>query len=227
MLLGLAACGSDETSLPQGSEPARLDADDFVATIDNEYWPMSPGTTWVYRERTEDGAVVEVAVTVTNRTKRILGIDATVVHDVVTEGGELREDTYDWYAQDEDGNVWYLGEETKEYEDGNVVSTEGSWQAGVDGAEAGVIMPAVPEVGTTYRQEHYEGEAEDRGEILSLDERVSVPFGTFDEVLKTKDTTPLTPKVLEHKYYAKGIGPILTIDVAGGGREVLVRFRRR
>jgi hypothetical protein len=217
----LAGCGgSDSGSLPQGSEPANLDAADFVDRIDNPYWPMAPGSRWVYRE---DGQRVEV--TVTDRTKEILGIQATVVHDVVSEDGELVEDTLDWYAQDKDGNVWYLGEATKEYENGKVKTTEGSWQAGVHGAEAGVILPGTPEVGQTYRQEYYEGEAEDAGAILSLDEWVQVPAGKYRDVLMTKDYTPLDPDILEHKFYAKGVGPVLVVGISGGSdREELVRF---
>jgi hypothetical protein len=219
----LAGCGgSDSVSLPQGSEPANLDAADFVERIDNPYWPMAPGTRWVYRE---NGA--RVVVTVTAEKKEILGIQATVVHDVVSEDGELVEDTKDWYAQDKDGNVWYLGEDTREYENGQVKSTEGSWEAGVDGAEAGILLPGKPEVGMRYRQEYYEGEAEDRGEILSRDETAEVPFGSFDEVLKTKDTTPLEPDVIEHKFYAKDVGPVLAVAVSGGGgREELLTFTR-
>jgi hypothetical protein len=217
-----AGCGSESRSLPQGAEPAKLDAADFVEQIDNPYWPMAAGSRWVYRE---DGQRVEV--TVIEQTKEVLGIQATVVHDVVTEDGELVEDTYDWYAQDKDGNLWYLGEATKEYENGKVKTTEGSWEAGVDGAEAGVLLPGEPEVGMSYRQEYYKGEAEDRGEILSLDERVEVSFGSFDGVLMTKDTTPLEPDVLEHKFYARGVGPVLAVAISGGsGREQLVRFTR-
>lgn len=219
-VLLLVGCGSSTSSLPQGSEPAKLDAADFVDRIDNPYWPMSPGSKWVYDE---DGQRVEV--TVTDETKEILGIQATVVHDVVTEDGELVEDTYDWYAQDKDGNVWYLGEDTKEYENGKVKTTAGSWEAGVDGAEAGVIMPGEPEVGMTYRQEYYEGEAEDAGEILSLHEWVEVPAGNYRNVLMTKDFTPLDPDILEHKFYAKGVGPVLVVGISGGAdRESLVRF---
>jgi hypothetical protein len=222
-LLLLAGCGSDSNSLPQGSEPANLDAGDFVDRIDNPYWPMAQGSKWVYRE---DGQRVEV--TVTDQTKEILGIRATVVHDVVTEDGEIVEDTHDWYAQDADGNVWYLGEDTKEFEDGKVKSTEGSWEAGVDGAEAGILLPGEPEVGMTYRQEYYEGEAEDAGEILSLDEWVEVPSGRYRNVLMTKDYTPLEPQVLEHKFYAKGVGPVLVVAISGGsGREELLRFTPR
>jgi hypothetical protein len=224
-LLLAGGCGEDgEQALPQGSEPAELDPADFVAAIDNPYWPMAPGSRWVYREVDGEGGEQQVEVTVTDETKTILGIAATVVHDVVTEDGEVVEDTYDWYAQDSAGNVWYLGEETKEYADGEV-STEGSWEAGVDGAEAGVVVPGSPEVGQAYRQEHYEGEAEDTGRILSLDEWVEVPFGSFRDVLMTKDWTPLEPDVLEHKFYARGVGPVLALAVSGGAaREELLSF---
>jgi hypothetical protein len=222
-LLFFSGCGgSESTSLPQGNEPAKLDAADFVDRIDHAYWPMAPGNRWVFRE---DGQRVEV--TVTDQTKDILGIRATVVHDVVTEDGELIEDTYDWYAQDKDGNLWYLGEATKEFENGKVKSTSGSWQAGVDGAEAGVLLPGEPKVGQRYRQEYYRGEAEDAAEILSLDERVSVPFGRFDHVVMTKDFTPLDPSVLEHKFYAAGVGPVLVLAVSGSSeREELIRFEQ-
>jgi hypothetical protein len=142
-----AAGGGCPIDLPQGDDPVALDPADFVAEVDNPYWPMAPGTRLVYRESDPRGNAQEVVVTVTDRTKEILGIDATVVHDVVREHGELVENTFDWYAQDVCGNVWYLGEKTKEYENGEVVSTAGSWEAGVDGAMAGVIMPADPQVG--------------------------------------------------------------------------------
>jgi hypothetical protein len=212
--------------VPRGGEPASLDPADFVARIDNPWWPMAPGSRWVYRETDSRGTRQRVEVIVTDRTKRILGIEATVVRDVVTEDGERVEVTDDWYAQDRWGNVWYLGEATAEYEDGKVVTRAGSWQAGVDGAEAGVIMPGEPKVGMEYRQEHYPGEAEDRGEVLSLDERAEVPFGSYARVLMTKDTTPLQPDVLGHKFYARGVGPVLVLDVAGGsGREELLRFQ--
>lgn len=219
----VGGCGSDSASLPQSDEPANLEAGDFVERIDNPYWPMAPGSMWVYRE---DGQRVEV--TVTDRTREILGIAATVVHDVVTEDGELVEDTYDWYAQDQDGNIWYLGEDTKEFENGKVKSTEGSWEAGVDGAEAGILLPAEPKVGMTYRQEYYKGEAEDAANVLSVQERAEVPFGRFDHLLMTKDYTPLEPSLLEHKFYAKGVGPVLVVGISGGsGREELLSFRQR
>jgi hypothetical protein len=224
---GIATAATCPKPLPQGNGPVHLDPGDFVARIDNRYWPMSPGTKWIYRETDSEGNVQKVRVTVTKRTKAILGIDAVVVHDVVTEQGNLVENTFDWYAQDVCGNVWYLGENTKEYENGVVVSTEGSWEAGVDGAYAGIIMPADPLVGLTYRQEYYAGHAEDAAEVLSLDEQAGVPYGHFSDVLLTKDYTPLEPRVLEHKLYAEGIGPVLALGISGGSdREELIRFVR-
>jgi hypothetical protein len=205
--------------------PVRLDPADFTTRIDNPYWPMKPGSRWVYRETDADGTKQRVEVTVTHRTKRVAGVKARVVHDVVTQGGALVENTYDWYAQDRAGNVWYLGEKTRDYENGKVVSTKGSWEAGVDGARAGITMPARPRVGMSYRQEHYPGHAEDRARILSLDEQAEVPFGHFRNLLMTKDFTPLEPKVLEHKLYAKGVGPVLVLSLSGGGgNEQLIRF---
>jgi hypothetical protein len=220
--------GADSTRLPRGSEPARLDPADFTTTIDNPYWPMRPGMRWMYREIVPDGGRQRVVVTVTRRTRTIAnGITARIVRDTVTENGELVEDTFDWYAQDQAGNVWYLGERTREYENGKVVSTAGSWEAGVAGAQPGVVMPAIPRVGLAYRQEHYAGEAEDEAAIVSVDEQVEVPFGRFARVLMTKDTTPLEPRVREYKFYARGVGPVLAISVSGGnGREELVRLTR-
>jgi hypothetical protein len=234
----LVACGDDGSSggeesaasagLPQGAEPVDLDPADFTVEIDNPYWPMQPGSRWLYREKDGEGGVQRVVVTVTDETKRIAnGIEARVVHDVVSEGGEPVEVTDDWYAQDSAGNVWYLGERTAEYENGKVVSRAGSWEAGVDGAQPGVIMPAEPKPGMAYRQEHYAGEAEDRAKVLSVNEQAEVPFGHFSDVLLTKDLVPLEPKVLEYKLYARGIGPLLVLDVSGAaGREELIEFRK-
>jgi hypothetical protein len=229
----LAGCGdSDEAqtspyALPQGSTPVELDPADFVAQIDNPYWPMAPGSKWVYRETDAEGTKQRVEVTVTDRTKKILGIEATVVHDVVTEEGDVIEDTEDWYAQDKWGGLWYLGEDTTEYENGKAVNTKGSWEGGVDGAEPGLVIPPDPKVGMSYRQEYYAGEAEDRAKILSLDERARVPFGSFEDLLMTADTTPLEPDVVEHKLYARGVGPVLVISLSGGGgREELESFSK-
>ncbi len=230
-VLLLAACdgGSESSSpeLPQGSEAVELDPADFTTEIDNPYWPMSPGNRWVYRETDGKGGVQRVDVTVTDRTKVIDGIEAVVVHDLVTEQGEKVEDTLDWYAQDKDGNVWYLGEDTTEYENGKPVSKEGSWEHGVDGAQAGIIVPAKPEQGLTYREEYYAGEAEDAAEVLSVEGRAGVPFGSFSDALITRNFTPLEPNVAELKFYARGIGPVLVVQTSGGGsREELVGYTK-
>jgi hypothetical protein len=228
LLLLAAGCGSgDPAALPTGGEPVELDPARFSAEIDHPYWPMPVGAVWTYRETDGEGGEQTVVVTVTGETREIQGIEARVVHDVVTEGGEIVEDTYDWYAQDEDGNLWYLGEDTTSYADGEEPSKKGSWEAGVDGAEAGVVLPGEPKVGQSYRQEYLEGEAEDAGKVLSLDEQVEVPFGHFDGVLMTKDFTPLEPDLLEHKFYARGVGPVLALTVSGGtDREELVELGR-
>jgi hypothetical protein len=229
LVLLAAGCGADEKpALPQGSEPVQLDPADFGTEIDNPFFPMTPGSRWIYKEKDVDGTLNRVEVTVTSRTRTILGIEARVVHDRVTVDGELKEDTFDWYAQDKDGNLWYLGEDTKEYEDGKVASTRGSWEAGVDGALAGILVPADPEVGMTYRQEYYKGEAEDRAEVESVDESAELSYGSFAGVLKTRETTPLEPDLVEHKYYAKGVGVVLVIAASeeGPGREELISFRQ-
>lgn len=221
----IANAGTCPGPLPQGSDPVTLDPADFGNRIDNPYFPLAVGAGWLYRETAPGETAQKVRVTVTPRTKEILGIDATVVHDAVRAQGELIENTFDWYAQDECGNVWYLGEDTTEYEDGEPVSTAGSWEAGVNGALPGVIMPADSQVGLSYREEYYAGEAEDAAEVLSLEEQAQVPFGHFRNVLLTKNYTPLDPRVLEYKFYAKGIGLVLAIGASGGAdREELVRF---
>jgi hypothetical protein len=221
-----AASSTPAAALPQGSEPVTLDPATFTTTIDNPFWPLTPGSRWVYRETDRAGNVQRVVVTVTPRNKEIIGITAVVVHDQVTEDGQVVEDTYDWYAQDSEGNVWYLGEDTTEFENGKPKTTEGSWQAGVDGAQPGVIMPAHPEVGQAYREEYLQGQAEDQAGVLSTAERASVPFGEYQQVVVTRNFTPLDPKLVEHKFYASGVGQVLALTVSGGGdREELVSYR--
>jgi hypothetical protein len=230
----VGACGDDDgngdsspgADLPQGNESVDLDPADFTSEIDNPYWPMSPGSEWVYRETDSEGTVQKVVVTVTERTKQIAnGVEARVVRDVVTEDGVPTEVTDDWYAQDSQGNIWYLGEATTEYSNGKPKSTKGSFEAGVDGAQPGIILPANPEPGMTYRQEYYAGEAEDEGAIVALDEQAEVPAGHFTGALMTRDTNPLEPKVLEFKFYAPDVGPVLAVSVSGGSdREELVSY---
>ena len=236
-LVLLAGCGgTDEDTtqvsasrdLPQGSEPVELDPAKFTVEIDNRYWPMVPGTRWTYREIDEEGKQLQVSVTVSTEAKKIAnGITARVVRDTVTEDGQLIEDTFDWYAQDAEGNVWYLGEDTAEFEAGKMTTTAGSFEAGVDGALPGIIAPAKPVDDMKYRQEYYEGEAEDNGEVLGVEEQVEVPAGHYRSALLTKDTNALEPDVLEYKLYAPNVGPVLALGVSGGGgREELVRLER-
>jgi hypothetical protein len=207
----LAAQSSPAAGTPYAPE---IDPANFVSRIDNRYWPLQPGTTFVY-EGSSDGESEHNEVAVTTETKTILGVQCVAVRDTVTVEGELTEDTMDWYAQDKDGNVWYFGEDSKSYENGKVASTEGSWEAGVDGAQPGIIMPADPKVGDEYRQEYYAGEAEDMAAVLQLGGTVTVPYGTFDDVLVTKEWSPLEPDVVEHKTYAPGVGLILAESIQG------------
>ena len=226
--VALAGCGSDSTSaLPTGSDDVTLDPADFTTEITNPYWPMAPGDRWTYRETDGSGDVQKVEVTVTDRTRTIAGIEARIVRDVVSQDGELVEDTSDWYAQDADGNVWYLGEDTAEYENGKVMTREGSWEHGVNGALAGVIVPAEPQPGLSYREEYYKGHAEDAAEALALDAVMKVPVGFFDGLLQTRNFSPLEPTTVEEKFYARDIGPVATVAVSGGtGREELLSFSK-
>jgi len=219
---------SGSSELPQGDDPVDLDPANFTTKIDNPYFPLIPGTRMIYRELDEEGNELKVVVIVTRQTKEIAnGVTARVVRDTVTEDGELVEDTFDWYSQDAEGNVWYMGENTAEFENGKIKTKGGSFEAGVDGALPGIIMPADPQPGLAFRQEYYEGEAEDNGEILSTEEMVDVRIGHFVDVLMTKDTNAIEPDVLEYKLYARDVGMVLALGISGGGgREELVKKDR-
>lgn len=186
---------------------------DFVSTIDNRFVALRPGTTSVYEGDMGSG-LEHIEVLVTGDTKRVMGVTCVVVRDTVTVGGELAEDTYDWFAQDGNGNVWYFGEDSKEYENGRVVATKGSWEAGVGGAQPGIIMKAQPVVGEEYRQEYDRGNAEDMAGVVSLDAAVSVKAGSYEGCLKTREWTPLESGVSEFKYYAPGVGLVLETNSA-------------
>jgi hypothetical protein len=206
----VAAGGDDDaTTYAPNIEPAR-----FTTEIDNPLFPLRPGTRWIY-EGPVDGGTEHKVVEVTTETRPVMGVNCVVVHDLVHINGELHEDTVDWYAQDADGNVWNFGEATKKYDRG-VASAQGSWEAGVDGAQPGIVMKNDPEAGDRYRQEYKRGEAEDTAQVLRTGEQVAVRFGSFDHVVVTKDFSPLDPGVVEHKYYAAGTGQVLEIDVQGG-----------
>jgi len=216
-LVLVAGCGSDaepsaEKTVDKPADiPAREFPTEWADKIDNPWLPLAPGASWTYEKKTAD-SVEDVVVTVTDKKKTVDGVETTVVTEKVTEDGELIDDTKTWYAQDAEGNVWNLGETTEAHEDGKV-ETEG-WEAGVDGAEAGIAMLAEPKVGDVYRQMFLEGEAEDSAEVLSLGETVEGPVDSWSGVLQTEDTTPLEPEV-EHKWYAKGVGAVQQQTIKG------------
>lgn len=195
----------------------------FVATIDNPYFPLKPGTTFIYEGQTAAG-FEHSEFAVTRNTKVILGVTCVEVRDTVFTDGKLTEDTLDWFAQDKDGNVWYFGENTHELEDGLISTIDGTFTAGVNGDKAGIIMKAHPAVGDFYRQEFSLGNAEDFAETLSVNESVTIRAGSFRNCLKSQETTPLETDLLEHKFYAPGVGNVLTIDANTGDRVELIQI---
>jgi len=203
----------------QPYEPS-FDSANFSDPKPNPYFPLEPGVMNIF-----EGGDERIEVTVTTQTKEILGVAATVITDQVFVNGEMAEDTVDWYATDDFGNVWYLGEQTAEYESGQVVTTAGSWEAGVDGALPGIIMLADPQDGDAYRQEFYAGEAEDVAEVYALGEMVTVPAGSYDHILVIEDWTLLGSSVRERKWYAPGVGVVFQGTVAGGSGLSLVEVR--
>jgi hypothetical protein len=222
LAVALAALAAHRSSSPSDKPappiPVLPPPTAFVNRIDNKYFPLRPGTTFLYRG-TQGGKPRRVSVFVTHKTKKIVGIRATVVLDQVLVDGKPEEKTFDWYAQDKRGNVWYLGEDSADYVKGKWVRSDGSWEAGVDGARPGIVMKAHPRVGGPYRQEYYAGNAEDMAQILSTDEPVAVPYGRFNHALVTSEWTPLERGVVEHKYYVRGIGNVRTVMVKGGNEE--------
>jgi hypothetical protein len=205
--------GDDDNEIPQLPPAA-----DFVAEIDNPWLAFERGKIFHYESETEDGLETNV-VEVTDGTEVILGVAATVVHDRVYLDGSLTEDTLDWFAQDKDGNVWYFGEDSKEFDHGQLVGTEGSWRAGENGAEPGLIMLADPDVGLRYRQEHARGVAEDRARIIRRHASVHVEYGNFRNCLETEETTPLEPGAREFKFYKRNVGLVLESERRNGGGE--------
>jgi hypothetical protein len=205
---------TQESTTQASSYSPSIDPSDFTTTIDNKYFPLKPGTTFVSRRKTKNTTERDV-MSVTHSTKQIMGVKCVVVDDRVLAHAKLSEKTFDWYAQDNKGNVWYFGEDSKEYKKNGKVSTEASWEAGKDGAEPGVIMPANPKVGQTYRQEYSKGVAEDTAEVLDLDGSVEVPYRSFDHAVVTREWSPLEPGVVAHKYYAAGAGDVKEVAVEG------------
>jgi hypothetical protein len=222
ILLGVLAISLAPVSSAQPSPR------DFVRRVDNPWFPLIPGTTFVYRG-VKDGKRAHDVVTVTGTTKTIQGIRCTGVRDRLYLAGRLEERTTDWYTQDRRGNVWYFGEATAELDrNGHVTSTEGSWQAGRNGAQAGIYMTAHPAVGQSRRQEYYKGHAEDHFAVVSVNARVSVPYVSSRDAVLTKEWTPLEPGTLDHKYYVRGVGNVKEVTVKGPTeRSELVSVRHR
>jgi hypothetical protein len=226
LVVGAASDGASSSSAAGASPPPSklapihgpyspsIDPANFVARVDNRYLPFIPGTAFHYegvrgKTRQTDDEVV------THRTKRILGVRSTVVRDTVSEHGRPIERTFDWYAQDKQGNVWYMGENSLELKHGHLVRASDSWKAGVDGGKPGIIMPAHPRRGDAYRQEYYPpGEALDEARVLGYRASVTVPYGTFKRVLVTSERSPLEPQT-ERKYYAAGVGEVKERVVKG------------
>src|SRR3989344_936666 len=219
-LLFLAAgCPQTQVQERSGGEGVynpQINPGEFTSSVTNKYFSLIPGKKMVFESKVEEGKK-RIEVFVTNEKKFVAGIEAVVVWDRVWLNDELIEDTRDWYAQDKEGNVWYLGEDTKEMIDCKVVNMKGSWETGVDGAKPGIVMLANPRVGQTYRQEFFAGEAEDMADVIALDEAVDVPFGKFKDCIRTLDYTPLEPDVREYKYYCSEVsGVALEVGLGSG-----------
>ena len=199
----------------------------FSANVTNAWFPLRPGSVYHYRG-IKDGEPSREVMTVTHRTRTIDGARCVVVSDLLYLRGRLEERTRDYYTQDGDGNVWYFGEDTAELDaNGRVKTREGTWHAGVDGAKPGIFMYAHPRAGQSARQEDLKGQAEDHFQVLRRGVALTVPFKAFRRTLLTKEWTPVEPDVLDHKYYARGIGTVLEQTIKGGDeRNELVSFRR-
>lgn len=208
--------GGSPSRVLAGSIAPVFDPSNFSGhPIDNGWFPLTPGTTLVYKG-TKDGKKGTDIFHITHRTRMVAGVRAIVVEDTLVLAGRIEEHTFDWYAQDDAGNVWYLGERTATYDRrGNVVDTDGSWETGVNGAEPGIFMPADPHVGDTFRQEYLAGQAEDHFRVMNLDTSVTVPYASFDHVLRTREWTPLEPGVRDAKFYVEGIGEVEETAVLG------------
>ncbi len=210
-----------------GSSLGSINPANFAAGVRNSWFPLTPGYRWVYMG-VKDGKPSKDVAIVSRATTTILGVRCVVVQDYLHLAGRLEETTLDYYAQDNQGNVWYFGEDTQELSPaGAILNTEGSWQAGVDGAKPGIIMTAHPTIGQAYEQEYYPGQAQDHAEPLSLSASVSVPFRSFGSAQLTKEWSPLEPNVIDHKYYVRGIGVVKEITARGPKEEnVLVSFSK-
>ena len=192
----------------------------FVPKITNKYFTLEPGTKFTYEKKTSEGTE-RTEVAVLRETKEIMGVRTTVVWDRVWLNDKLKEDTRDWYAQDRDGNVWYFGEAVGNYKDGKLVNYAGTWEAGVDGAKPGIIMPGDPKVGYAFQQEHAKGKAEDMGTVIAVGKQIKVPYGTLDGCLQARDWSRLEKMANEYKYYCPTVGFVVLEELAWLGASLL------
>ncbi|MBI4407743.1 MAG: hypothetical protein HY565_04575 [Candidatus Kerfeldbacteria bacterium] len=221
LVTSLVGCVQTDTTDTEPYQPV-INPSDFTTTIDNSYFSLPVGKTLTYEADTADGHE-RIAVVATAETKEIIGVTTLVYWDRVWLDDVLIEDTHDYLAQDNLGNVWYFGEDVDNYEEGLLVDHDGSWMAGEDGAQPGIWMKANPQVGETYRQEYYQGEAEDMADVISLTETVTIPYGSYDNCLQTYDYTPLDLTSKEYKYYCQAVGGlVLELGVDSGERTELV-----
>ena len=233
LAVSTSACGgSSEPEIVVNDDNGRsynplIEAANFVRTIDNPFLSLTPGKTWVYEGTGENGLSLRSEFEVTRDTKTILGVTTTVVRDRSWLNGNLSEDTLDWYAQDREGNVWYFGEDSKEIKNGKVASTEGSWEAGVKGAKAGIIMKGQPHVGDTYRQEYLKGEAEDVAELLGINESVTIRLGSYSKCVLIKEWVPNEKAIVEEKHYCQEAGNLVKSKKVAGesGQAELVEVK--
>ena len=230
LVMSLALAVSLASAAPSARQAAPLappipvfDPAGCTSVVDNPYFPLRPGTILVYEARA--GKTTEVdTVVVTRETRAVLGVAAVVVRDRTYRDGKLVEESFDWYVQDRKGSVWSLGEDTKDLRDGEVVSTAGTWEAGKDSASAGIVMPAIPEVGMKYRQGYRRGKVEDLAEVRGLDAKVRVLFDTFTACVETEDWSELERGARERNVYAPGVGLVLRQTAGGVERMKLVRL---
>jgi hypothetical protein len=190
----------------------------FTATITNRYFVVKPGTTRVMKG-TKDGTPQTHATHVTRQTRTVMGVPCIVIKDVVTDPNGIAEIAYDWYSQDDQGNVWYFGESTSDYTKGVVTSTKGSWEAGVDNAKPGIVMPVDPKPGPAFYQEFRPGVAEDKGEVLGIHETVRTKSTTYRNVVRIRDTNPLDPTLVQNKWYAPGVGVVKSVRTGSSHTE--------
>ncbi len=219
-----APTGPTSTTAPS-LEPysVRINPSDFTNVVTNPYFKLTPGSTRTYAGN-KDGVPLQAVFKVLRQTKTIIGVKCVVVQDTVTLNGSLEEQTLDWFAQDSKGNVWYFGEDSKDYKNGVVVSTTGTWMSGVNGGQPGIVMQAAPTPGPSYIEEYLPGVAEDHAQVVKTSASISVPTGSYTNVVITRNTNPLDPSLLEHKFYASGVGMVYETKHYGGSHMEIMRL---